>query len=972
MPRARGGARAGGSPQKKNSPSPSKTKAQESLGRVGSAKKTECDGEIEFDEDGKEKPRVRVRDLPADEKFTRVLQVKGKVISAKGLPKTDGGPFGKADPYCVVKGIRANNHLVDMFVTRAIFRTLTPQWNQEFTFECPASWGVVDLVGLKFLIYDTDDGRVSFMGSDDFLGGADVDISEAREAFVVKHELEAAGALIKKIKNTKGTPFRKAKKPRLSVEIAVFRTIAPKPLAPAASLRASLNTFTRVAKIYGRVVKAANLRNADLLGKSDPQCVVRAVMFTGEVHEIYRTSAIDDSLNPIWNEEFTFTYRYGDEPVLLCFDIFDVDDGEEDVMLSGDHLGSAFVHLKALKSHEKKSLTLNLKGSSQLFESFLERDGTQLTVAEGRRKRSLKEATTMAANAGKEEEAGPGFLQRLRQRFETLGKAMKREKTVRSTLGVELMCDWVVEPMPLAKLVTRPMNIRDEEDVKEAVRPELWERSAYKVPAALEKIHTSGDAWRVPHSLLSGFERIEFISGVVHGATGLANTDAYGKSDPYCVVEGLSVTGERLFIHRTAVMQDSLCPMWQESFFSVVPHSFTLHRLLVSVFDSDDVEGLAALSGAVTADGEDDFLGRATVDLTYLRAGDRIHEDFPLVGSKAKRDDQKKATSGFRRNAMISCEVRCERRVLPHYEIHPEDVDSKPSVHHEHKLSRMDPSQGGRESLYYQDPSQDEGEEFDAIPGQVLMLHETKQLLAVAQRRPKKATATDAWLKPQASPTRGHPMPPAALTAGAPGEPPPTLPGEIPESGATTRPGTAATTRPGTAASAGRPGTAVSRTSMSRPGTAASVASIRRPGTAASVASGISGRPGTAASLVSISRPGATPSSPEAAPYSRATSPDGLEQIDDFEDMASDEDQDPQDFSSVNRTGMPTERTRSLPCLSTPLLRNRMAHIEAESFSTTAQSFCGQGAWGEVQKGGSLMQKLMGRPRPDEVQQIKV
>lgn len=201
---------------------------------------------------------------------------------------------------------------------------------------------------------------------------------------------------------------------------------------------------------------------------------------------------------------------------------------------------------------------------------------------------------------------------------------------------------------------------------------------------------------RVPPCLLSAVERIVFVSGVVHGASGLISTDFMGKSDPYCVVEGVSNSGDRVFIHRTRVIQDRLSPVWHEAFFYAVPQDVVVHKLNLSVYDSDEVEGVST-----AATGEDDFLGRATVDVGYLINGARVYEDLPLIGAKAKKQDRV-GLSGFRRNSAISVEVRVERRVQPLFQLHRQNADDfKPTE--KHLLSRTPPL-----AASYVDVSQEE------------------------------------------------------------------------------------------------------------------------------------------------------------------------------------------------------------------------------------------------------------------------
>eukprot|EP00435_Cladocopium_sp_Y103_P044103 s1952_g12.t1 len=64
--------------------------------------------------------------------FSRIYRVIGRVVAARGLPNTD--TRGKSDPYCVVKGIRSNNHMANIWITKAVQNTLSPHW-EDINFE---------------------------------------------------------------------------------------------------------------------------------------------------------------------------------------------------------------------------------------------------------------------------------------------------------------------------------------------------------------------------------------------------------------------------------------------------------------------------------------------------------------------------------------------------------------------------------------------------------------------------------------------------------------------------------------------------------------------------------------------------------------------------------------------------------------------------------------------------------------------
>ena len=78
--------------------------------------------------------------------------------------------------------------------------------------------------------------------------------------------------------------------------------MVPKPKPQMELLMASMRQMCYIREVAGKVSKAQALRNADLVGASDPQCVVRVVLLNGEVREIHRTQVVKDCLDPEWNE----------------------------------------------------------------------------------------------------------------------------------------------------------------------------------------------------------------------------------------------------------------------------------------------------------------------------------------------------------------------------------------------------------------------------------------------------------------------------------------------------------------------------------------------------------------------------------------------------------------------------------------------------------------------------------------------
>ena len=62
------------------------------------------------------------------------------------------------------QGIRSNNHMANIHMTRACQNTLSPLWEESFDYMVPADWGLVELVGLKAMIYDQDEDTQTYQG----------------------------------------------------------------------------------------------------------------------------------------------------------------------------------------------------------------------------------------------------------------------------------------------------------------------------------------------------------------------------------------------------------------------------------------------------------------------------------------------------------------------------------------------------------------------------------------------------------------------------------------------------------------------------------------------------------------------------------------------------------------------------------------------------------------------------------------
>jgi len=160
-----------------------------------------------------------------------------------------------------------------------------------------------------------------------------------------------------------------------------------------------------------------------------------------------------------------------------------------------------------------------------------------------------------------------------------------------------------------------------------------------------------------------------------------------------------------------------------------------ISTVVFSIFDTDEgqLENLTH-----DADDGDDFLGRCVVDIVNMRNCDKIDEDIPILGVKARPGGFKGQGGGFRRYSSLHVEVRCERRVK---RIVGTDTHIDPQLlwcpRHHTTRQMLAPKVRG-----YRDLSQESmasaPQEF-RIAGKVLSLRESNTLMEHAQRLREKA-----------------------------------------------------------------------------------------------------------------------------------------------------------------------------------------------------------------------------------------
>lgn len=596
-------------------------------------------------------------------------------------------------------------------MTKCIMNTLNPVWEEEFDYIVPLEWGLEELVGIRALIYDADGPYRSFIGSDDFLGGCDIDMSSQKHGRMMNHELDLGG-----IPNSKS---KKTRKPRLEIVVTCYLEVIPKPLHPSMQLQSAMQSVEYVREIVGMVVKATDLPNMDLRGHSDPQCIVRVLMMSGELVEVARTKTVMDTGNPVWSEEFSMKFDITDQPLLAIFDVFDEDDPDEPVEHNGEHLGSAIVPLLACLAPAPRSRKLLLQGETQRHETrhnaygaplldVFKNEGQLRASGRGRdpqpdspiddsqrikdkqkRKQDKYLALQYGVDAAPKESKisetlariGTGLRNWIRGAIETPGQPL---------LHLELRARTKTDAMPFTELLTNPRSIADEDDCESMLAHPGWQRTLYSVPPELQ----DEELKPTYRGLMVAKDHIAFIYGVVHGAMALPKPDGPdgNKVDAYCLVHAMTPTGEKAFIHRTRVIKNTQNPAWEEAFYFAVPEDLFVSRLQLSVYtrpvDTKSVLAAGAAQSTTSvldlfsrrstaeqeqillddmrdANRDDIFLGRAGLDLAYAISGAMTETEVQLMGAAVP--EQEKISSGFRRTRSISFEAVIERRYRPCY-----------------------------------------------------------------------------------------------------------------------------------------------------------------------------------------------------------------------------------------------------------------------------------------------------------------
>ncbi|KAL2515196.1 Calcium-dependent lipid-binding (CaLB domain) family protein [Forsythia ovata] len=121
-------------------------------------------------------------------------------------------------------------------------------------------------------------------------------------------------------------------------------------------------------KLTVTVVRANDLKNKELIGKSDPYVVV----YVRPMFKV-KTKVIEDNLNPVWNQTFELIAE-DKETQSLIFEVFDQDIGQD------KRLGIAMLPLIELEPEAPKEIELRLLPSLDMLKIKDKKDRGTLTI----------------------------------------------------------------------------------------------------------------------------------------------------------------------------------------------------------------------------------------------------------------------------------------------------------------------------------------------------------------------------------------------------------------------------------------------------------------------------------------------------------------------------------------------------------------------------------------------------------------
>eukprot|EP01129_Flabellula_baltica_P007914 TRINITY_DN310_c0_g1_i2.p1 TRINITY_DN310_c0_g1~~TRINITY_DN310_c0_g1_i2.p1 ORF type:complete len:1279 (-),score=344.19 TRINITY_DN310_c0_g1_i2:4-3840(-) len=243
------------------------------------------------------------------------------MIEAQGLAAKDKN--GLSDPYCVI------NFKKQEYQTAVIYENLNPVWDESFELKYTSSDDVIEIE-----VFDKD------KHGKDFLGKLNIPMSlviQSGGSFDKWFELEKRSkkstisgsihiACTFNVNKKKKKEKRSSKKKQRSSRKSRAESTSSKDSTKRSSRRHSKKVFAPKEGdfFFLTIVQAEDLAAKDSNGLSDPYCVVKYKS------KEYKTSVIDETLNPTWNESFKLEFTDFEEVIQL--DVWDKDKNGKDFL----------------------------------------------------------------------------------------------------------------------------------------------------------------------------------------------------------------------------------------------------------------------------------------------------------------------------------------------------------------------------------------------------------------------------------------------------------------------------------------------------------------------------------------------------------------------------------------------------------------------------------------------------------------
>eukprot|EP01087_Luapelamoeba_hula_P009828 TRINITY_DN256_c1_g1_i2.p1 TRINITY_DN256_c1_g1~~TRINITY_DN256_c1_g1_i2.p1 ORF type:complete len:1622 (-),score=365.44 TRINITY_DN256_c1_g1_i2:37-4902(-) len=282
--------------------------------------------------------------------------IKIRVVAALNLKASDLS--GSSDPYCIIeingagkKKMKKKKEGKKRLVTKTLKKTLNPMWDEEFDLQAEQMLVDIHQDVVTFTVMDWD--RI---GAHDELGQASLSISELVQAKTIEQWLPLETGEIKVVASYDcPLPNRPA---AAVVEGPLHKSSKKEKPAAKSETDVARGTTKDGPVVRIRVVAGKKLKAADRGGKSDPYCVIS--IEGKNLPQELKTKTIKETVNPVWNDDFTIMASSGFDPHVdkLRFALFDWDR-----FGSNDPLGCVWVEGKQL-------LQLQAEGKEQLDKWF--------------------------------------------------------------------------------------------------------------------------------------------------------------------------------------------------------------------------------------------------------------------------------------------------------------------------------------------------------------------------------------------------------------------------------------------------------------------------------------------------------------------------------------------------------------------------------------------------------------------------